>query len=138
MMEYIPGVMHESLQKEFFILLNSDFVWSICTKRYKDFGLASDWDDFTLPVDLIAGDIAVIRFFKPSDSSNALCYLERTIRGEKQIVYKTETTISLQFLEHNLRGVFIDKTSKKNESGIFTNVTKVMERDKKINLIFET
>jgi len=123
-MEYIPGEIHESFQKIHFLEVNHDFVWTNCDKRYSEFIDSSDWDDHTKPIELNPDDILCIRFFKYSQTSYAYCYLEKIIRDDVEIEFFTETLISREFLEANSK-----------ITGVFTDITTVMERDKKINQI---
>lgn len=46
MMDYIPGQIHESFQKEMFLLVNNDFNWINCKdKRLNEMNDISDWDE---------------------------------------------------------------------------------------------
>lgn len=121
-MTYVPGIIHENFQKEHFFFINGDFVWVNCDKRLRDFSVSSDWDEFTSTVELKYGDIISLRFFKPSNQSPPYCYLEYVISGDVKKVYKTECTISLAFLEHNL-----------DNGKLFLNANKIIERNKKLN-----
>jgi len=121
-MIYKPGILHEKFQREHFFFINGDFVWINCDKRLRDFSVISDWDDFTSTVNLKYGDIISLRFFKPSDQSPPYCYLEYVMSGDIKSVYKTESTISLSFLEHNL-----------DNGRLFLNANKIVDRDRKIN-----
>jgi hypothetical protein len=68
-MNYIPGQIHEKLQKEHFFLVNSDFNWINCKdKRWSEMTYHTDWDE-TETIELKSGDIIVVRFFKPSPTS---------------------------------------------------------------------
>ena len=123
-MEYIPGNIHENFQKTHYFRLKSDFVWSNCTKRYLSFTNIEDWDNYTYQINLCQGDIIALKFFKYGDS-NAYCYLEKLIfkdGGEK--IYNTESSISLNFLEHNL-----------GDKRLFQSADKIINRDKLINSI---
>ena len=122
MMDYIPGHLHEKLQKEYFFLLNSDFVWSNCReKRLSEMKDMSDWDDLDT-IELSQGDVIDVRFFKSSPTSEVYTYLERVIYNNGDITeYKTESIISKGLIDKNL--------------GLFTDVTKSFERDKKIETI---
>ena len=103
MMDYIPGQIHEKLQKENFFFVNLDFTWSNCRdKRWGDMRDISDWDE-TDTIELSKGDIVVVRFFKSSPTSEAYTYLERVIYNNGDVVeYKTESIISLGLIEKNL------------------------------------
>ena len=130
-MDYIPGQMHEKLQKEHFFLVNSDFSWSNCRdKRWGDMRDIGDWDE-TDTIELSKGDVVVVRFFKSSPTSEAYTYLEKVIYNNGDITeYKTESIISLGLIEKNL-----DLGKVENKSWLFTDVTKAFERNKKIETI---
>jgi len=131
MMNYIPGQIHEKLQKENFFLVNSDFSWSNCRdKRWGDMRDIEDWDE-TDTIELSKGDIVVVRFFKSSPTSEAYTYLERVIYNNGDMIeYKTESIISLGLIEKNLYPGKVE-----NKSWLFSDVTKAFERDKKIETI---
>ena len=122
MMNYIPGQIHESFQKEHLFLINYDFSWINCRdKRWKDMTYAEDWDE-TDVIELTKGDLIVVRFFKESQTSEAYSYLERVIYNNGDVTeYKTESTISFGLIHKN--------------SILFTDMTKSFERDKKIETI---
>ena len=120
-MNYIPGYSHETLQNEFFFLINNDFVWSNCgPKRLSEMSDSKDWDD-TAAIDLVKGDVISVRFFKYSPTSVVYTYLERVWSGEDVIEYKKESIISFGFIQSNKE--------------IFMYITKSFERDKKIETI---
>ena len=131
MMDYIPGQIHEKLQKENFFLVNLDFSWSNCRdKRWGDMIDIEDWDE-TDTIELSKGDVVVVRFFKSSPTSEAYTYLERVIYNNGNITeYKTESIISLGLIEKNL-----DPGKVENKSWLFSDMTKAFERDKKIETI---
>ena len=122
-MKYIPGYLHESLQKEHFFLVNNDFCWSNCgPKRLSEMSDSKDWEE-TIPIDLVIGDIVVVRFFKSSTTSQSYTYLERVIYSNGDVVeYKKESIISFMFIEAN-------------KGSLFTDITKSFKRDKKIESI---
>jgi hypothetical protein len=130
-MNYIPGQIHEKLQKECFFLINNDFSWSNCRdKRWGDMRDISDWDE-TDTIELSKDDIVVVRFFKSSPTSDAYTYLERVIYNNGDVTeYKTESIISLALIEKNL-----DPGKVENKSWLFTDVTKSFEREKKIDSV---
>lgn len=121
-MDYIPGQIHESFQKEHAFLINGNFAWSTCgPRRYSEMSDSKDWDE-TESIGLLKGDIIVVRFFKDKPTSSAYTYLERVIYNNGDITkYKTESIVSLSFIEKNL--------------WLFTDITKSFERDKKIESI---
>jgi len=115
MMEYIPGKIHESFQKEHFFLVNFDFSW------INFFTL-----DETDTIELSTGDVVVVRFFKSSPpTSESYSYLEKVIYSDGSVIdYNIESIISREFIVYG--GSY---------GNVFTDVTKLFERDKKINLI---
>ena len=121
MMEYIPGQIHESLQKEHFFLVNFDFSWINCRdKRWSEMGSISD--DETDAIELSKGDVVVVRFYKSSPTSESYTYLERVIYNDGDCVeYNIESIISREFMLINKKA--------------FIDLTKLFERDKKINSI---
>ncbi len=127
-MDYIPGQIHESFQKEHFFLINNDFAWINCRdKRWGDMKSSIDWDE-TVTIELSKGDIVIVRFFKSSPTSDAYTYLERVVYNNGDVVeYKTESIISKGLIEKNL-----DPRKVQNKSWLFSDVTKSFERDKKI------
>ena len=131
MMDYIPGQIHESFQKDHFFLINNDFAWINCRdKRWGDMKSSIDWDE-TATIELSKGDIVVVRFFKSSPTSEAYTYLERVIYNNGDVVeYKTESIISKGLIEKNLH-----PGKAENKSWLFSDVTKAFERDKKIEKI---
>ena len=130
-MDYIPGQIHEKLQKEYFFLINHDFTWSNCgPRRYSEMSDSSHWDE-TESIELSKGDVVVVRFFKNNPTSSAYSYLERVIYKNGDVTeYKTESIISLGLFEKNL-----DPGKFENKSWLFTDVTKSFERDKKIESV---
>ncbi len=130
-MDYIPGQIHESFQKEHFFLISNDFAWINCSdKRWDDMKSSIDWDE-TVTIELSKGDIVVVRFFKSSPTSDAYTYLERVIYNNGDVVeYKTESIISKGLIEKNLH-----PGKAENKSWLFSDVTKAFERDKKIEKI---
>lgn len=123
-MDYIPGCLHEKLQREHFFLINRNFSWINCRdKRFKDMNGSKDWGELDI-IGLIEGDVVVIRFFKPS--SVMYSYLERVICNNGDInEYKKESIVSGDFIERNSGTV----------KNIFTDVTKSFDRDKKIEIL---
>jgi len=130
-MNYIPGQIHQSFQKEHFFLINNDFAWSNCgPKRLGEMSDSKDWDD-NVAIDLSKGDVVVVRFFKSSPTASTYTYLEKVIYNNGDIVdYKTESIISLGLIEKNLNPGKVE-----NKSWLFTDVTKSFEREKKIDSV---
>ena len=130
-MDYKPGQIHEGFQKEHFFLINNNFSWSNCgPRRYSEMTDSAHWDE-TETLELSKDDIIVVRFFKDKPASSAYSYLERVIYNNGDITeYKTESIISLNFIENNLNPEKVQ-----NKSWLFTDVTKSFERDKIIESI---
>jgi hypothetical protein len=131
MMYYIPGQIHENFQKEHFFLVNNDFNWVNCKdKRWGEMSTMTDWDE-SETIELKNGDIIVVRFFKNSPTSNAYTYLERVIHINGDITeYKTESLVSLNFIEKNLHpGKF------SNKSWLFSDAERIIERERKLESI---
>lgn len=137
-MNYIPGQIHEKLQREHFFLVNSDFSWSNCRdKRWGDMRDIEDWDK-TDTIELSKGDVLVVRFFKSSPTSDAYTYLERVIYNNGDVVeYKTESIISLALIEKNLdyQTITVPFVGKVQNKSWLTDVTKSFEREKKIDSV---
>lgn len=130
-MQYIPGRIHESLQKEHFFLVNLDFSWTNCRdKRWGEMCDINDWDE-TDTIELSEGDVVVVRFFKSSPVAEAYAYLERVVYNNGDITeYKTESIISRGLIEKNL-----DTLKVGDKRWLFTDLTKSFERNKKIEQI---
>lgn len=128
MMQYIPGNIHESLQKEHFFLVNLNFSWINCKdKRLSDMNDSLDWEE-TDTIELTEGDIIAVRFFKSSQTSSAYIYLERVYYNDGDThEYKIESTTSLALIERNL-----NPNKFGNKSWLFTDITEIFIRDKKI------
>jgi len=125
-MEYIPGQIHESFQKEHFFLVNFDFNWTNCRdKRWGEMSHHTDWDE-TDTIELSKDDVVVVRFFKSLPTSESYSYLEKVIYSDGiETEYKIESIISREFMVRNTG----------SDERLFTHVTKLFERDKKIDLI---
>ena len=91
-MEYIPGQIHESFQKEYFFLVNFNFSWINCRdKRWGEMTNTRDWDE-TDTIELSTGDVVVVRFFKSSPTSETYTYLDKVIYSDGRITeYKIES-----------------------------------------------
>ena len=119
-MEYIPGIIHESLQMERFLRVSKEFTIVICDeKRLDDFIDPIDWDQ-TLAIDLKVNDIISIRYYK-TRGEQVYCYLEYIISNNQKKEYKKETLISKDFIIRN--------------SFIFEDITIIHSRDDKIDKI---
>lgn len=125
-MDYIPGHIHEKLQKEYFFLVSKYFIWSNCSEslRYNDMKISTDWDKCT-DIELDEGDTIVVRFFKPNPMSDPYSYLERVIKNDvSEVEFKIESIISMELITRN-KFLFID-------------VTKQFERDESISKLLSS
>jgi hypothetical protein len=128
-MEYIPGDMHVSLHKVFYVDIGRSFTISLCKERYNDLKDISDWDNLET-IDLNKGDILKLRYFKPHVDSHLYTYVDSIIRNgdlSDDIKFediKKESIISQGFLELNL--------------SIFQKMDhRIFEREEKINQILK-
>jgi hypothetical protein len=124
-MIYNPGMLHETLQKSYYYQVGFDFTMTICGEgvRYNDLREVNDYDTMTGPLNTDVGDIIKFKWFKPKPDHNVYIFIESIERKGKIIQLNRETIMSLDFLERNVK------------NGLFTNVTKIFERDNKINQI---
>ena len=122
-MEYIPGPVHESFQKIHALEVLNDFIVPILVKRWNESNLIDDKSTETL--NLVKGDIILVRFFKPGDtSSTCYSYIESLItKGDEHKIFR-ECCLSREFVVQNTI----------NEA-LFNVVTKQYERENKLNQI---
>jgi hypothetical protein len=119
-MKYIPGQVHEKLQKKQYIYILNDFNIIICDNfRYPQINTWDDFEKYTKPLKVKKGDIIIIRYYKYSPTTDAYMYLEKV----NDIEYKKETMISKKMIDNN--------------NFIFQNVTKSKIRNKKIKKILK-
>lgn len=122
-MDYHPGNIHESLQKEFVVELNVDFNVPISTRlRFHELDFVDGVDEC---VPLNAGDILVVRWFRPYSAygdSKLYTYIEKV--NSKSI--KAESTMSKEFVEVNI-----------GRMKLFTDINLKYNRDNKINQIIK-
>jgi hypothetical protein len=122
-MDYIPGNIHESLQKEVALKLNSDFNIPICSGRFHDTDMVEGPSG---SLTLIAGDVVIVKWFKCGDSI-PYTYIEKIIYSDSdELNVNAESTMSKSFVEIN-KNTYRDK--------LFTDVTLSYNRDNKINQI---
>jgi hypothetical protein len=121
-MDYITGILHESLQKEHYFQIESDFTWINCKgKRLSELNSSKDYEEFTNSIDLIKGDILVIKFFKTT--TDCYVYLEKIERDNILTFFKTETLISKGLIDCNPK--------------IFRDISLSIKREYKINKILD-
>jgi hypothetical protein len=119
-MEYIPGVIHESLQKEKCFQIELDFSWINCKgKRLNELNTSVDYEKYTDSIDLKKGDIIFVKWFKPS--VECYTYLEKIQTDNIIKYYKTETIVSKGLIECNPK--------------MFRDISVSIEREDKINKI---
>jgi hypothetical protein len=126
-MDYEPGILHEFYQTSNYFSVGFDFTISACKEnfRLKNLSTLDDYDNYTENVDLVKDDVIKIKYFKSNSESLPYVYLESVIRSNGDIIdYNLETILSKNFMDHNTEN-----------SVLFTEVTKIYQRDKKINQI---
>ena len=124
-MEYIPGQIHESFQKIHAFEMREDFNIPILKKRWDESNLVDDDSTFTLSVS--KGDILIIRFFKPNTTDHlsiSYTYIDKLITNGTEHNIMSECTLSREFIVNNTQN-----------NVLFLHVTKMYERDKKIESI---
>ena len=126
-MEYIPGIIHESFQKPHYYEVLNDFVISICDIRNSELKTMDDYEECTTDITLEKGYIICLKYFKYSQTSTAYSYFVGYINGLYHEV-NSETILSREFVTLN---------STEMDGKLFTNITKQVERDNKINLILD-
>ena len=111
-MKYIPGNLDKSLLGVFYYELKYNFNFLICDGRnYRT--------DKQLVVNLNVGDILVVRFYETY--TMPYCFLEKVIGDKITTEYLSESIVSKSFIDIN--------------EYIFTDITKLMERDQKLSTI---
>lgn len=127
-MDYIPGNIHESFTKEMAFRLNFNFTIPICIKRFHETDMVND---VCSSLDLSAGSVIIVRWFKPpSEYGDSIVYTYvKSVLGEFDV--NAESTVSMDFIEVNL------DTSTYNKNKLFTDVTVNYNRDNKINQIIK-
>jgi hypothetical protein len=124
-MEYIQGFVHDSFAKTHYYELNMDFTMVVCNNvRY------SEYDFISYPsLNFSKGYIISVKFFKTKEGSYGNMYLEGfyNLEGVYTEVNK-ETIMSREFVSAN---------SEEVGGKLLVDVSKKMNRDKKIDLILE-
>jgi hypothetical protein len=118
-MEYIPGYVHNKLQREhYYEIINSIYI-SILNEniRYGDLNMSTDYDNFTDTIELFEKDIVCVKYFKDSELGTAYSYIESINNKEIQ----RESLISKEFITRN--------------EFVFKDITFAMKRDKLIDSI---
>ena len=125
-MVYNPGILHEYNQVPFYYQIGFDFTIVVCKEGHSSNTLRYfyDYEYSTESVDLIKGDVIKIKYFKIKVDDIIYAFLELMIKPNGEIInYNIETLSSLSFFNHNIK------------TGLFTDVTKIFQRDNKINQI---
>lgn len=117
MMTYIPGNIPQKIQKQRCYLIENNFIIGLCKKRFADINTQVDYDTEVDHIDLNKGDIIYLRLFRYGYTS-LYCYIDSVITDGLKKDYNTESIISVGFIELN--------------GSIFRDITKSIERDKKI------
>lgn len=126
-MTYIPGQIHESFQKPYYYELSQNFSFLVSNVRCRDLKTSRDYDDYTRPVDLMKGDIIVLKYFNYLTSnygvySSTYAYFDSIIRDKLgRLAVELESIVSKDL-------VFLNKS-------IFSDITLAYERDKIIESI---
>jgi len=126
-MTYIPGQIHESFQKPHYYELSQNFSFLVSNVRCRDLKTSRDYDDYTRPMDLMKGDIIVLKYFNYLTSnygvySSTYAYFDSIIRDKLgRLAVELESIVSKDL-------VFLNKS-------IFSDITLAYERDKIIESI---
>jgi hypothetical protein len=130
-MDYEPGILHEFYQTSNYFSVGFDFTISVCKEnfRLKNLSTLDDYDNYTENVDLVKDDVIKIKYFKSNSSSLPYVYLESVIRSNGDII-----DYNLEISAFGRLG-YIRWCHNTENSGLFTEVTKIYQRDKKINQI---
>lgn len=126
MVDYIPGVIHETFQNKHYYEVKNDFIAIVCNDiRFSE--LFNDYDTQTSDLELIKGYVLSVRYFKYKVDATVYAYIEGYYdNNDNYIEINQETILSFDFFK-------INDTS---EGGIlFTDITQIYERDKKIEKI---
>ena len=98
-----------------------EFAWSSCKFRHNDLKTADDYDNNVYSIDLKAGDIISVKYYKLDSSGSEYAYLEDITSDEGVIIYEEESIISKGFILKN--------------TILFLDITKKIERDKIIDIL---
>ena len=109
-MKYIPGNLDKSLLGVFYYELKYNFNFLIYDNLKSNNHLV---------VNLNVGDILVVRFYETY--TMPYCFLEKVIGDKITTEYLSESIVSKSFIDIN--------------EYIFTDITKLMERDQKLSTI---
>lgn len=121
-MKYLPGIIHESLQKPIYYQSNIEFIITLIDegKRLHDLINASDYDLYSSSFELEIGDIMKVRLFRYKLDQRPWIYIEEILRRGEIIKIELESILNWAFIQQNTK------------SGCFTDVSKIIERDEKI------
>lgn len=126
-MKYIPGILHEIYQRPFYIQIGFEFIMSILKDefRFDDLKMGCDYDTKLDDLSLDSDDVIKFRWFKTKQDQTAHIFIEDLIKSNGDIIsLNRETIISYDFITHN-----------RNKNGYFIDVSKIYQRDQKINQI---
>lgn len=119
MINYIPGILHESLQKEHFYEVVNEFVSTICNDvRFQNL---DDYDTETYCIKFQETDVIVLRYFKYRPDATVYAYIEGYYRNNEFIQISQESIHSREFILIN--------------EFLFRDVTKMYERNNKLEKI---
>lgn len=121
-MDYIQGFVHDSFKETKFYQLSMDFTMVVCNNIRHD-----DIDQQSYGLDVSENDIICTKVFKTKQESSAYVYLEGYYSNGIYNPVNQETVMSREFIFVNSYG----------NNKLFVDLTKVINRDKKINLILE-
>lgn len=133
-MEYLPGFVHESFMKTKYYQFNMGFNFIICNNvRYSEI---EDYDKESYTIELYKDDIICTKVFKYRQDVSAYVYLEGYYRENVYYPINQESIISRDFISANY-DINLLSSDDEVKGKLMVDVTKIFERDKKINLILE-
>ena len=126
-MEYIQGFVHDSFAKTHYYEFNMDFTMVVCNNvRYSEY----DYDNDGYDINFSKGCIICVKFFKTKEGSyGAYMYLEGFYNLEGVYTEVNQETI--------MSREFVSANSEEVGGKLLVDVSKKMNRDKKIDLILE-
>lgn len=124
MLNYIPGIIHESFQEAHFYEIVNDFVAIVCNDvRFAE--LDYDNDVQTFDIEIVKGNVIVLKYFKNRTDSTVYSYIEGYYNN------------SNEFIEINQESILSADFIKINEANnvLFNDITKIFKRDQTIDKI---
>ncbi len=117
-MEYLPGIIDESLQKlNYFEILN-DFNVPLYPNRFDD-DISNN--DITDSIEFKGGEILILRWFKPKTTRTLYSFVVGYYKSDKYHEVKRECPMSMDFVSIN--------------TAILNNITNSFVRELKIDSI---